>query len=93
MNNHTLPTNICAHCLYSFTQCTCEVEEVPLKYYVITLDFTEWMKAVDHWIDKLAGVTADDLPDQSYRDWYDDGVGPKDAAMDTILNTTEEIPF
>ena len=28
---NTLPTDICAHCLHHFDQCTCEVEDVPLE--------------------------------------------------------------
>lgn len=42
--------------------------------------FEAWMAKVNAYVEKLAGLSADDLPDCCYRDWYDDGVSPANAA-------------
>jgi len=42
--------------------------------------FAAWKMAVNAEIGRRAGLSADDLPDCCYRDWYEDGVSPKSAA-------------
>jgi hypothetical protein len=42
--------------------------------------FEGWMKQVDHWIEALMGCSVYDLPDQPFRDMYDDGYKPRKAA-------------
>ena len=42
-------------------------------------DFETWFKKVNLFL-LNAGVTADDLPDCPYRDWFEDGVRPSAAA-------------
>jgi hypothetical protein len=47
--------------------------------------FERWMGMVDTRIRKLAwGITARDLPDCSYRDWYDSGMSPTEAADEAL---------
>ncbi|MCI0579950.1 MAG: hypothetical protein L0332_24075 [Chloroflexi bacterium] len=42
--------------------------------------FAAWMRQVNAAVFARAFVSADDLPDQPYRDWYDDGLSPEEAA-------------
>ena len=51
--------------------------------------FQEWMHVVSAEIEALTGLWAEDLPDVCYRDWYEDGVGPKSAARRAIRYATE----
>lgn len=44
------------------------------------LTFEEWMKAVDIIVMSISGVGVYDLPDCTYRDWYDDECTPREAA-------------
>jgi len=47
--------------------------------------FEDWKKQVDFHIGKkVGGMTSDDLPDQPYADWHEQGVGPKSAASKAI---------
>ena len=43
--------------------------------------FDIWMKKVDNAIGQACGLSSDDLADCCYRDWYEDGVTPSDAAQ------------
>ena len=42
--------------------------------------FQEWMARVDAVLAEQAGLLSEDLPDCCYRDWYDDGLKPWEAA-------------
>ena len=44
-------------------------------------DFGIWLKKVDSALARKCGLTSDDLADCCYRDWYDSGVSPSDAAQ------------
>lgn len=44
------------------------------------MNFRQWMKAVDDEVFEISSVSASDLNDQPYRDWFDDGIGAEDAA-------------
>ncbi|MBU2685534.1 MAG: hypothetical protein KKF27_20025 [Gammaproteobacteria bacterium] len=46
--------------------------------------FDQWMKVVDSLICDELGVGVNDLPDYLWRDAYDDGIAPEDAAEDYI---------
>lgn len=46
--------------------------------------FDQWMKVVDSLICDQLGVGAGELPDYLWRDAYDDGIAPEDAAEDYI---------
>jgi hypothetical protein len=52
--------------------------------------FDEWMREVDRAIARKAGLSALDLPDVPYRDWYEDGVRPASAAAKAIRNAKSE---
>ena len=43
-------------------------------------DFQAWMAEVDRMVIVLSDVSAHDLPDCAFRDWFDDGMPPKEAA-------------
>lgn len=42
--------------------------------------FDDWMERVDYFLKALCGLCHRDLPDVCYRDWFDDGLSPKNAA-------------
>ena len=43
-------------------------------------DFQAWMARVDAVLQRHAGLTSGDLADQTWRDWFDDGIKPGTAA-------------
>jgi hypothetical protein len=53
-------------------------------------DFAVWMEAVDREIENRCFLSADDLPDQPYRDWFDCGLSPKEAAVRAIRNASDD---
>lgn len=53
------------------------------------LSFQEWMRKVNICVAQRIGLSAEDLPDQPYRDWYDSGMTPQDAAEDVLRNEAE----
>lgn len=52
--------------------------------------FQDWMKEVDAWVYRHAGLSASDLPDCCYADWHADGMTPKTAARKAIRSAREE---
>lgn len=42
--------------------------------------FEQWYKRVDRAVLQRAGLWVDDLPDCPFRDWFDDGFTPDEAA-------------
>jgi len=46
--------------------------------------FTAWMAKVNAHMVKYCTMGADDLPDWNYRDAYDDGMSPSQAARSAI---------
>jgi hypothetical protein len=55
------------------------------------LTFEEWMAKVDRVIAAHCGLGSGDLADQTYWDWWNDGVSPRDAAEMTLED--EGFPF
>jgi len=55
------------------------------------MDFKTWKAEVNRIIDSYCGLTADDLADQPFRDWYNDGTTPSEAAILTLED--EGFPF
>lgn len=53
--------------------------------------FALWMDDVDLAVEALCGLSTLDLPDQTYRDWYNDGLSADEAA-DLVLEN-EGFPF
>jgi hypothetical protein len=43
--------------------------------------FKEWKDLVDDWLRGHIGLISDDLPDQPYYDWFDDGIDPNQAGQ------------
>lgn len=48
------------------------------------LTFDAWMKLVDSLIQRKCGMSAYDLPDCAYHDWYDDGKSAASAAAKAV---------
>ena len=46
--------------------------------------FSNWMSEVNAHLSALCGMTAYDLPDQAYRDAFDDGWDAADYAADVM---------
>lgn len=53
------------------------------------MTFAEYMAAVNVYLDRLCGMTADDLPDWKYHDDYEDDVSPLRCAKRAIKNAHE----
>lgn len=51
--------------------------------------FKAWMAKVDAAVAAKCGLSASDLPDVCYRDWYEDGVTPKSAAARAVKAARE----
>lgn len=52
------------------------------------MSFDEWMNQVDEVLFKEIGMSHMDIPDQTYRDYFDDGMSPEDA-VETIMEEDE----
>lgn len=48
--------------------------------------FKSWMSKVDQGVISICGLTSDDLPDQTWRDWFDDSIEPEEAAEMALEN-------
>jgi hypothetical protein len=48
------------------------------------MNFEQWMKKVNLEINLLCGLSADDLPDCCYQEWFEDRKSPKMAAKKAI---------
>jgi hypothetical protein len=54
-----------------------------------TQTFEAWMQDVDNAVERLTGMSTNDLPDVCYRDMFEDGVKPVSAARKAIRNAME----
>jgi hypothetical protein len=50
----------------------------------MAMTWEEWKEAVDVWLFRYLDLTSDDLPDWSYRDAFDQGMSPADAAKEAV---------
>jgi hypothetical protein len=57
--------------------------------YINLLPFAQWMHSVDLTIQRITGLSADDLPDYCYRDAYEDGLSPAQAARRAVRAAME----
>ncbi len=48
--------------------------------------FREWLRQVDTELAKRCGLSHDDLADQPWRDWFNDGFTPAEAAEESLIN-------
>jgi hypothetical protein len=49
--------------------------------------YMQWKARVDALLESQIGLSSDDLPDQNYREWFESGMTPSEAArkvMDAI---------
>ena len=53
------------------------------------IPFTEWLRAVDHEVERQVGCSLSDLPDMDFTSMWEDDVKPKSAARRAIRNTSE----
>lgn len=49
--------------------------------------FETWLEQVSTFIESIVGLTADDMPDQPYARWYDQGIAPGKAALLALHRT------
>jgi hypothetical protein len=50
------------------------------------MPFDQWLAEVNQIIEDEYGLSLADLPDCSYRDWFDDDLSPEEAAAEAIEN-------
>lgn len=55
-----------------------------------TRTFEQWMDLVNQNVESKLGLSTADLPDCCYRDRYEDGASPKQAASRAIRNARDE---
>jgi hypothetical protein len=55
--------------------------------------FDAWFKKVDRLMSARSGLGADDLPDQPYADWFEDGMSPQEAAQLALDEVADEMGF
>jgi hypothetical protein len=48
--------------------------------------FRDWLRQVDTELAKRSGLSHDDLADQPWRAWYDEGMTPAEAAGECLVN-------
>jgi len=48
------------------------------------MEYADWMAEIDRLMVAEAGVTHNDLPDQPWRDWYDEGLEPEEAVENAL---------
>jgi hypothetical protein len=46
----------------------------------IQSNYDLWLESVDYCVQDTAGVSVFDLTDQPFRDWFEDGIHPQEAA-------------
>lgn len=47
-------------------------------------NFEAWMSRVDSVLERRIGLSSQDLSDCCYRDWYDCGMTPSEAATEVL---------
>lgn len=56
------------------------------------MTFETWMITVNDLVESMVYVSTEDLPDCCYRDWFDEGITPLQAARRAIkrVNSSNE---
>ena len=57
------------------------------------MKFLDWMKKVDQAISNRVGLTSADLSDWYWKDRFDDGASPQEAAEEFLEEELEEMGF
>jgi hypothetical protein len=52
-------------------------------------DFDSWMAEVDRLVEAAIGLSTADLSDRAYRDYFDDGLSPREVYRE-IMDDMEE---
>ncbi len=52
------------------------------------MTFEAWKAKVDKAIERKTGLSADDIEDYGYRDAFESGMTPAEAASEAIANST-----
>ncbi len=50
------------------------------------MTFKEWMELVDKALEAICGLSSLDLADQTFYDWFESEMSPKEAAQETLKN-------
>lgn len=48
--------------------------------------FALWLALVDRRVGRMVGLSLFDLADVTLRDWFDDGMSPREAAEEALAN-------
>ena len=56
---------------------------------MLKVTFEDWKRKVNQIIESSMGISADDLPDCPYYDWYIDEISPSRAAAKAIKYSME----
>ena len=59
------------------------------KETAMSMSFEDWKRKVNQFIEQSMGLSADDLPDCPYYDWYSDGIAPSRAAVKAMKYAME----
>lgn len=52
----------------------------------VNLTFAQWIRKVDIAVSKRVGCSVYDLADCPFRDWFEDGMTPTEAATEALEN-------
>ena len=59
---------------------------------ITTLDrFEGWLRELDDITRQEMGISYKDLPDQLFRDWFDDGMTPEEAYSQILENECQDL--
>ena len=57
----------------------------------MTDGFTFWMKSVNLQCNRAFGMDTDFLPDANWRSYFDDGMTPKDAIDEAVMDAWDDM--
>lgn len=57
------------------------------------MTFEAWFAKVDSLVEGRIGLGCSDVEDQPYRDWFEDGYSPSEAADEVVENVAGEYGF
>lgn len=64
-----------------------EVQRMTFDAARRAMTFEQWLAKVDSVLISRCGLSSDDLPDWCYRDAYEDGTSPRQAAQQAMSNS------
>lgn len=57
------------------------------------LTFEQWLRAVDIEVVKITGLSTEDFADWNFSDAYEDGIEPRQAAIDMLADDAIGLQF